>query len=142
MTKGSLDQALVRRHLIALDEALINLRRHSGIDLEVLEKDRDLRWTIERGLQLCAQNVLDVATHIVASAGHDAGDYASAIDSLGRIGVLPAAFVARFRGVAGFRNVLVHAYLSVDLVLVHELLTRRLDDFAEFARCVELYLSE
>ena len=95
---------------------------------------------MERGLQLCTQNVLDVATHLAASAGRDVPDYANAIDQLASLGVLPGEFVARFRPVAGFRNVIVHGYLDVDLEIVHRLLNERLDDFAEFARRVSRYL--
>ncbi len=94
----------------------------------------------ERGLQLCTQNVLDVATHLAASAGRDVPDYATAIDQIGDLGVLPAEFAARIRPVAGFRNVIVHGYLDVDLEIVHRLLNDGLDDFAEFARLVNCYL--
>jgi uncharacterized protein YutE (UPF0331/DUF86 family) len=43
--------------------------------------------------------------------------------------------------VAGFRNVIVHGYLEVDVGMVHRLLNERLEDFAEFARGVDRYLS-
>jgi len=95
---------------------------------------------VERGLQLCAQNALDIATHLAAAAGRDAPDYASAIDVLGELGVLPDDFAHRFRGIAGFRNVLVHGYLGVDLPRMHRLLNSGLDDFADFARFVEAYI--
>jgi uncharacterized protein YutE (UPF0331/DUF86 family) len=136
MSPGLLDPDVVRRHLIALDAALQQLRRHQGRPREALD-DADEAWTVERGLQLCAQNALDIATHIVASRGHDAPDYASAIDALVDVGVLPAQFAARFRGVAGFRNVLVHGYLGVDLDRVHRLLNDNLGDFSEFAEHIE-----
>jgi uncharacterized protein YutE (UPF0331/DUF86 family) len=140
MSPGQPDAAVVRRHLLALDEALQHLRRHAGRPLLALTADPDERWTVERGLQLCAQNALDIATHFAASAGRDAPDYASAIDVLGELGVLPAEFCLRFRGIAGFRNVLVHGYLGVDLPRMHQLLNSGLDDFAEFARFVEGHL--
>lgn len=95
---------------------------------------------VERGLQLCTQNALDIATHLAASAGRDVPDYATAIHQLSDLGVLPAEFAARFRPVAGFRNVIVHGYLDVDLTVVHRLLNNRLDDFVEFARLVGLHL--
>lgn len=142
MTRGTTDRQLVRRHLIALDDALANLRRHRGTTLDVLRSDRDVSWAVERGLQLCAQNVLDIATHLVASAGRDAPDYASALDELGRLGIVPMDHVARIRGIAGFRNVLVHAYLDVDPARVHELLTTRLEDFEEFASHIERHLAQ
>jgi uncharacterized protein YutE (UPF0331/DUF86 family) len=140
MSPGQPDPTVIRRHLLALDEAVQHLRRHVGRPLSELECDPDERWTVERGLQVCAQNALDIATHLAASAGRDASDYASAIDVIGELGVLPAEFTLRFRGIAGFRNVLVHGYLRVDLPRMHRLLNSGLDDFAHFAQLVESYL--
>lgn len=137
MSPGQLDEAVVRRHLLALDAALQRLRRHAGKPLAAMTADPDALWAVERGLQLCAQNALDVATHLAASSGRDVPDYAAALDALAALGVLDAAFVARFRPVAGFRNVLVHAYLDVDPARVHAVLNERLADFAEFARGVQ-----
>jgi uncharacterized protein YutE (UPF0331/DUF86 family) len=142
MSPGQYDPAVVRRHLLALDEAVQRLRRHAGQPLSRLHAEPDERWAVERGLQLCAQNVLDIATHLAASAGRDAPDYASAIDVMGDLGVVPAGFARRLRGIAGFRNVLVHGYLAVDPARLHELLNFGLDDFAEFARLVEAHLRE
>jgi len=84
--------------------------------------------------------VLDIATHVSASEGHDVGDYTAAIDRLADIGILPRAFAARFRPIAGFRNVVVHGYLEVDLHVVHTVLNVHLDDFVEYAGFVEAWL--
>lgn len=140
MSPGRPDAALVRRHLLALDEVLQVLRRHQGVTAEELRADRERLWIVEHGLQLAAQNVLDVATHLAASAGRETPDYAAAIDRLGELGILPAEFAASLRGIAGFRNVLVHGYLDVDLDEVVELLGGRLDDFVRFARHIEEHL--
>jgi uncharacterized protein YutE (UPF0331/DUF86 family) len=109
--------------------------------LEALRDDLDVSWAVERGLQLCVQNALDVATHLVASAGRDAPDYASAIDELAALGALPGAFAKRLRPIAGFRNVLVHGYVEVDVARLHRVLTEQLDDFVEFAGHVARYLA-
>lgn len=140
MTRGSADRGIVRRHLLALEAARRNLERRRGTSAAALRNDSDLRWTIERGLQLCAQNALDVATHLAASAGLDSPDYTTAIDRLVELGALPAAFAARFRAIAGFRNVLVHGYLEVDLGILERVLNEQLGDFTEFAEHVERYL--
>ncbi|MBK7582364.1 MAG: DUF86 domain-containing protein [Myxococcales bacterium] len=50
---------------------------------------------------------------------------------------MPGEFAARFRAIAGFRNILVHGYLAVDFALLHGVLNHRLDDFVESARHVE-----
>ncbi len=141
MTPGELDAALVRRHLLAIDQALEVLRRHRGRSVEELDEDREELWVIERGLQLCAQNAIDVATHLAASAGKDVPDYSSAFDRLAELGILTREFAAEFRKVAGFRNILVHGYLEVDVAVVHLLLNERLEDFALFASHVERYFT-
>lgn len=139
MSPGQLDPMLVRRHLAALDRAVQQLRLHSGRSQEALG-NLDEAWAVERGLHICVQNCLDVATHLAAAAGRDVPDYATAIDRLAEIGALPGDFARRFRGVAGFRNVLVHGYLELDPALVHGALNERLEDFRTFAAHVERYL--
>jgi uncharacterized protein YutE (UPF0331/DUF86 family) len=140
MTPGHPDAAVVRRHLFAIDAALQQLRQHQGRPAAELSRDPDRLWAVERGLQLCAQNALDVSTHLAAASGRDVADYASAIDTLASLGILPEDFTRRFRGIAGFRNVIVHGYLELDLSIVHGLLESGLDDFVTFARHVNAYL--
>jgi uncharacterized protein YutE (UPF0331/DUF86 family) len=130
----------VRRHLLAIDEALQRLRAYRSRTLAELTGDRDQVWAVERGLQLCAQNALDIATHIAAGSGRDVADYASAVDTLADLGILPGEFATRFRGIAGFRNVIVHGYLDLDLAILHRLLQTGLDDFVVFAKHVNRYL--
>jgi len=125
---------------MALDTALNTLERSRGVSAAELAADRERLWAVERGLQLCAQNALDAATHLAAAAGRDVPDYASAIDRLADLDVLPRVFARRFRAIAGFRNVLVHGYLEVDLALVTEILANRLADFREFARFLDAHI--
>ena len=140
MSPGEVDPLVLRRHLFSLREALQVLSGHTGSSIAALKTDHEERWAVERGLQLCAQNVLDIATHIAAAEGRDVPDYASAIDELGNLGILPNDFASDFRGVAGFRNVMVHGYLEVDLELLHRLLNERLSDFGDFAAHIDAYL--
>lgn len=140
MTRGAPDPEVVRRHLFALREALAHLRRHAARTAAELRADADLRWAVERGLQLCAQNALDIATHLAAASGLDAPDYATAIDRLAELSALPADLASRLRPIAGFRNVLVHAYLQTDLGIVERVLREKLVELEEFAERIERYL--
>lgn len=142
MTEGRPDPVVVRRHLAELRRAVVNLQRNSDASATRLRTDSDLRWMVERGLQLCTQNAIDVATHLSSSAGLDAPDYATAIDRLAELGALPDDFAAVFRNVAGFRNVLVHGYLDVDLDVIAHVLGARLNEFETFARHVEDWLED
>ena len=140
MTIGLPDQDVVRRHLVEMRRAASSLLQHTNVSASRLRVDSDLRWIVERGLQICAQNAIDVATHLASSAGLDAPDYATAIDRLVELSVLPTDFASEFRKVAGFRNVLVQGYLDVDLDVIEQIMGERLDDFENFARHVEKWL--
>jgi len=140
MSPGCLDRGVVHRHLVALDAAVQQLRKHQGKPVALLDDSREQLWVIERGLQLCCQNTLDLALHLAASAGRDAPDYAGAIDVLGELGILPTDFAHSFRGIAGLRNALVHGYLALDRTVLHEVLNERLDDFQLFAEHVGRHL--
>ena len=141
MTRGRPDPEVIRKHIAALREALSNLRRHAGRSAPELRADADLRWIVERGLQLCVQNALDIATHLAAASGLDSPDYATAIDRLAEIEVLSTEFASRLRPMAGFRNVLVHGYLQVDLGVLARVWHEKLDDLDEFAVRVETYIA-
>lgn len=141
MSPGRPDETMVRRHLAALERAVSELRKHTGHPIDELRESVGATWLVERGLQLCAQNALDIATHLAAAAGLDAPDYTTALDRLAELGVVDRTFARQFRSVAGFRNVLVHAYLEVDLEILHAVLNERLEDFERFADAVRAYVA-
>ena len=142
MTGGRLDAGVIRRHVAALRESIARLRGIRDVDEDALRTRVELRWSVERGLQVCVQNALDIATHIAAGSGLDTPDYASAIDRLAELGVLRPSLSARLRPMAGFRNVLVHAYLDTDPAIVARVLREGLGEIEEFASCVERWIDQ
>jgi uncharacterized protein YutE (UPF0331/DUF86 family) len=56
--------------------------------------------------------------------------------------VLPVEFATQLRPLAGFRNVLVHGYLQVDLGIVEQVLNAKLYDLEQFAFHVEKFLAQ
>ena len=96
---------------------------------------------VERSLQLAAQAIVDIATHII-SADYNARveDYRQAIESLGREGVLPPASAERLAPIAGFRNILVHEYLVVDPMKLYDMLIHGRTDLQEFGQRIIGYL--
>ena len=140
MSPGKIDRSVVERHLTALDAALQRLRCHAGKPAAVLAADPDESWVVERGLQLCCQNALDLALHLVAEAGQEANDYTQSIDVLAELGIIPKDFSAEFRKMGAFRNALVHGYLRVDHDVLHRVLNEKLDDFVTFSRYVRAHI--
>ena len=94
---------------------MARLRRHQLTALEAYLADEDEQWLFERGLHLAAEATLDVCHHLSAALRLPAAeDYTQAIERVADAGILPAAFAARFRQVAGFRSLLVQACIEID----------------------------
>jgi uncharacterized protein YutE (UPF0331/DUF86 family) len=107
------------------------------IDEEAYAQDSFLQDVVERNLQVASQIVLDVCTHIIAEQSWESpGSYEEAAQILARHDVIPEPLSERLRGMAGFRNVLVHEYLEIDEHLVYLAGTDHLEDYELFARHV------
>jgi len=136
-----LDQIRVIRHLDDLSNSLRVLEDVRADSFGTFEGDIRTQWLVERGLERCIQNVLDVSGHVLAALGGPVpDDYASVILELGKRGILPPEFASEIARMAGFRNILVHRYIEVDTKLVFDALQTRLDDFRAFARHIVSFL--
>lgn len=125
---------VVAARLRRLEQCLRRLRGLAAMPLDQYLADVDVQAIAERHLQVAAQCLLDIGNHILAEESLGTPDDAAGIlDLLSRAGAVPAELHQRVRGLAGFRNVLVHDYLAVDQRFVHGLL-QRLDDLAELGR--------
>lgn len=142
MTVDRVDAALVRQRLRYLVETVEVLRRFQGLSPEQLSETATA-WSVEHGLQVAIQAVLDITSHLVAALGGRIGDtYRETLLELGQLGVIPLEFARQIAPMAGLRNILVHEYLQVDVREIHRVLTRNLDDLLTFAAYVEQFLRQ
>jgi uncharacterized protein YutE (UPF0331/DUF86 family) len=137
-----IDRQTVCRRLHALEAYTAELER-LATTLSRADFDGALgtQWMVEHGLQLAIECVLDIGSHLVA--GEQLGSpqsYREVIELLGQRGILPQEFVARVRGMPGFRNILVHDYLAVDVTVVWDMLQTGPAQFREFIRHVAAHL--
>ncbi len=138
-----IDEKLILTKLKELEERLSLLENLSRHEFAVFKKNTEKQWAAERGLQVAVQIVIDIASHILAEKG-EAGieDYSAVIERLGKIGVIPKGFAAEIKGMAGFRNILVHEYAKVDIEKVYDMLKNRLSDFKRFAGYINKHLNK
>lgn len=143
MTGGHIDQEVVERRLAHLIDSVEVLRDYHGMTVERLASSPKTYWVVEHGLQICIQAVLDIAAHLVAALDGPIGDeYKDHILALVGLGILPSDFARRIAPMVGFRNIVVHDYLEVDLSEVHRVLGEHLDDFILFAAYVREFLDK
>ena len=86
-----------------------------------------------RYLHLAVEASIDLANHWIADRGLRTPD--SNRDSfavLEEAGELDAALAERMRGWAGFRNVLVHDYITIDHHIAYTAIRDELDDLMQF----------
>jgi len=137
-----IDTTLIREKLGELETFILTLNKLRSYSLQELLEDRAKAWSVEHGLQLAIQTVIDTGNHILAAQGEmEIEEYVDVIDKLGERGIIPAAFSHSIRGMAGFRNILVHEYAVVDLKKVYQVLQNQLDDFRKFARYIDAYMT-
>lgn len=109
--------AELRRHLDHLREL-----RPRVEGPEALERDLSLHNDVLFSLLTVCQTVIDIAGELSARRGDRFEDYTQAIRNLARYERFPAELVGSLERLPGFRNVLVHEYVALDLARVVEAL--------------------
>lgn len=137
VNRAFLQDALSELHKIASE-----LKKYQGVSLHTMETNLSLRWTVERGLLAGLTLVFQVADHILAQHfGRRPDTYEGLLRELCSCGVISESLYAALRGSGGFRNVLVHEYVRVDLQRVLEALQVAPDQFNAFIQEIQAWLN-
>lgn len=133
-----LDHKVISSRLKKLEKCVQKLRTVATVDKKKFLKDEDLQDKAERNLHIAIECCLDIGNHIISALGfRTPKDYEDIFQILGEEKIIPREFSQSLRGIGGFRNILVHDYLDVDLSKVYDHL-QKLKDFNRFAQ----YISE
>ena len=129
------DPDLLEKKLAFIETCVQELRTFARPEL--IGKDIREERFVAHTLQLAVQSALDVASHIVSDQrlGEPATNRAL-FGLLRRAGWLPEPVAERCEAMAGFRNILVHGYQTVDLRVVRDVVEHRLDDLLEFVTAI------
>jgi uncharacterized protein YutE (UPF0331/DUF86 family) len=103
-----------------------------------LATDLSLHNDVVHSLLMVAQLVIDIAGELSARNGLQFEDYTTAVRNLSRLGNFPAELVERLALLPGFRNVIVHEYVALDLSRAVSALNELdpLDDFIRIAAAI------
>jgi uncharacterized protein YutE (UPF0331/DUF86 family) len=126
--------AELRRHLDHLREI-----RPKVSGAESLRRDLSLHNDVLFSLFTICQLVIDIAGELAARRGDRFEDYTEAIRSLSRDPRFPPALVLQLEMLPGFRNVIAHEYVALDLDRVVEALdrTQPIQEFFDIVRRIE-----
>jgi uncharacterized protein YutE (UPF0331/DUF86 family) len=133
-----------------LVERLAELRRHLDHlrDLRPrvagradLERDLSLHNDVLYSLLTVCQLVIDVAGELSARRGDRFEDYTQAVRNLEKDSRFAPALVGKLERLPGFRNVVIHEYVALDMDRVIEAMNE-LEPLEQFLRIVHQIVSE
>jgi uncharacterized protein YutE (UPF0331/DUF86 family) len=132
----------IERRLNELNERLARLQPLKNSPRSEFERDPYLRDIVERNLEVAIQCCIDISHRLISlEKARKPADYYEAILLMGELSILPAEFALRLAPVAGFRNILIHEYLSVDWDHVYTHL-QQLDDLKQFGELIRDWLNK
>ncbi len=133
------DAPLIEKKLAVIETCVGDLRRLARPAL--LASDVREERFVEHTLQIAIQAALDVASHIVSDARlGEPRTNRELFASLARGRWVADDLARTLSAMAGFRNVLVHGYDTVDRDIVRDVLEHRLDDLLAFSRAIRARL--
>jgi uncharacterized protein YutE (UPF0331/DUF86 family) len=126
-----LKNGVVLKKLEALDETLAELRSLGAVTAAQLDEDWLTRRAVERELQILVEIVIDVCQRIISLSGQTpASSGAEAVERCTKMGVLTEN--EAYENMVRFRNFVVHRYERIDVEILVDIVTNRLQDFELF----------
>lgn len=109
------DRHVVASRLSVLEGYRARLEAFREMSREDFVADEDSHLLAERLLHLSCECVLDIAQHVISDLGlRQPDDYKDAMEVLCEEGLLEEELAAQLKDWMGFRNILVHLYLTID----------------------------
>lgn len=132
-----MDPDVIMSRLQKLDTLVGRLKKYQTVSYADYSSNEDMQAIVERLLQLSIQSCIDIGNYIIARQELEIPEIEDNVFSvLGKHDIIPKSLAARIKGMLRFRNILVHDYLEIDQHIVHNITTKQLHDFDQFARSV------
>jgi uncharacterized protein YutE (UPF0331/DUF86 family) len=129
-----MDKDVVRTKLESLSRCILRIEDKTPASLDAFRSDVDAQDIIVLNLERAVQLCVDLGSHALLDCSVSSPDsMAATFLALGEAGVLTRDLAQRMSKAAGFRNIAVHEYASMDWSIVYSIITTQLDDFREFA---------
>lgn len=96
--------------------------------------------SIVLNLQRACEASIDLAMHIVAEKKLGLPQNSRDAFSLLEVeGILPSSLSQKMKAMVGFRNIAVHDYQEINLVILQKILDEHLVDFMQYTKTILLY---
>ena len=142
MAEENFDKEKIIERMGDIKNAVLELEKFQKMDLEEFLKDSDNYNLSAYHLRIAIEAVLIIGTHILSRIPQNGKkkDYTQVILSLADYDVLPKDFSQKIKGMAGYRNRLVHLYWKIEPNELLTVIKENLSDLEEFIKYVEKFL--
>ena len=124
-----------------IQDSLDRLKQRQKVSLLEFTDERDIQDIVLFNMQIAIQGCVDIASHIISY--HNWGvipSLAGMFEVLHEKKVISEKTHQAMVSMAGFRNLIVHEYVKLDMKRVHQFLTMHLDDIPTFLKEIAAYI--
>ncbi len=143
MTPRRLDPEVIAGKLRAMRRLLRELDRLGRVDADRFAREYATQLVVERIVSQLVDLAASVNAHVVAvEAGVPPPDIRRSFSAVAALGVIDEDLAARLAPSAGLRNVLVHAYVDLDVERLVAAVPLAAEQYGEYVREVARWVAD
>ena len=132
--------SIIKTKIARIENSLSRLKEKQRVSFDEFKKDIDLQDIVLHNLQLAIQGCVDMASHIISDAGWAVpATLAELFDVLAEHKIISRELGEKLSKMAGFRNIIIHEYETIDFKKVYTILTKDREDIYLFLREIYVY---
>lgn len=133
----------LRKKLNEVKKYILLVGQYKKFRLNQLSTDSTLRGAVERYLYLLTQSTIDLGEVIISFFKYrQPSTYAEVFEILFENKLISQDLIAPLKKMAGFRNVLAHAYGEINLELVYQVLQKDVVSIESFLAEIQKNISQ
>lgn len=142
MTKIFLDREKIAARIEDIERSCRELKKYQGMNIQDFLADKDNFPLASHWLRIALEAVLTIGTHLLSRLPSNGKkkDYTQVILSLADYEVLPQDFAQKIKGMAGYRNRLVHLYWEIKPVEILTIINQELEDLDRFVDYIKRFI--
>jgi uncharacterized protein YutE (UPF0331/DUF86 family) len=144
MAKVLIDKEKIIERIGDIKSALSELEKYRKMDLKEFLADKNNYPLASYWLRIALEAMLVIGTHILSRLPFNGRkkDYTQVILSLGDYEVLPKDFAQKIKGLASYRNRLVHLYWKIGEEELLSVIKERFEDIEKFIDYIEKFIEK
>ena len=132
-----IDKEIILAKAGSVNKHLNRIQSKCDIELETFLSDIDRQESILFNIQMAIQSCIDIAAHIVSEENFGApGSTNEMFYMLEENGYLDRSLAEKMVKAVGFRNLIVHAYVKLELDQVFEIAHKDINDLNEYLKVI------